>query len=99
MQLQNTENWHKIQKKGCLIVFNTKKLFSLQKYKIPTDTRYNRDKAAKSVRKNSFFLRTVKGPKRKILDEEYPLSYLIQLSKGKHCYHNTGKAAGIAEPA
>ena len=65
MHLQNTENWHRIQKKGCLIVFNTKKLFSLQKYKIPTDTRYNGDKAAKSVRKNPFFLRTVKGPKRK----------------------------------
>ena len=26
------------------------------------------------------------------------MSYLIQLPKGKHCYHNTGKAAGIAEP-
>ena len=22
----------------------------------------------------------------------------MQLPKGKHCYHNTGKAAGIAEP-
>ena len=33
-----------------------------------------------------------------MLDEEYNLIYLIQLPKGKHCYHNTGKAAGIAEP-
>ena len=52
-------------KKGCFIVFNTKKLFTFPGYKIPTDSRYNRDKAAKSVKKNSFFFRIVKGPKRK----------------------------------
>ena len=38
-------------KVGCLVVFNTKKLFTVPKYKIPTDTRYNRDKAAKLVKK------------------------------------------------
>ena len=38
-------------KKGCLVVFNTKKLFTFPKYKIPADTRYNRDKVAKSVKK------------------------------------------------
>ena len=38
-----------------------------------------------------------KDQREKVLDEEYNLSYLIQLPKGKHCYHNTGKAAGIAE--
>ena len=32
------------------------------------------------------------------MDEKYQLDYLIQLLKGKHFYHNTGKAAGIAEP-
>ena len=37
-------------KKGCLVVFNTKKPFTFPKYKIPTDTRYNRDRAAKSVK-------------------------------------------------
>ena len=51
-------------KKGCLVVFNTKKLSRIPKCKIPADTRYNRDKAAKFVKKNYFFLRTVKGPKK-----------------------------------
>ena len=51
IHLQNTENWYRIQKKRCFVVFNTKKLFTFLKYKIPTDTRYNRDKAAKSVKK------------------------------------------------
>ena len=32
------------------------------------------------------------------MGEEYHLSYLVQLLKGKKSYHNTGKAAGIAEP-
>ena len=56
----------------------------IPKYKIPKDTRYNRDKAAKSV----------KGPNKKVLDEEDNLSYLIQLPKGKQCYHNTCKLQG-----
>ena len=51
IHLQNTENWYRIQKKRCFVVFDTKKLFTFLKYKIPTDTRYNRDKAAKSVKK------------------------------------------------
>ena len=40
----------------------------------------------------------MKSQREKVLDEEYHLSYLIQFPKGKHCYHNTGKMAGIAEP-
>ena len=86
------------KKKGCLVVFNTKKLFTFPKYKIPTGTRYNRYKAAKSVKKYLSSLEQSKGQREKVLDEEYHLSYHIQLPKGKHCYHNTGKAAGIAEP-
>ena len=54
IHLQNTGNWYRIQKRRYLVVLNTKKLFSFPKYKIPTDTRYNRDKAAKSVK--HFFL-------------------------------------------
>ena len=54
IHLQNTRNWYRIQKRRYLVVLNTKKLFSFPKYKIPTDTRYNRDKAAKSVK--HFFL-------------------------------------------
>ena len=98
IHLQNTENWYRIEKKGCLLVFNTKKLFTFPEYKIPTDTRCNRDKAAKSVKKILPSLEQSKGKKEKVLDEEYHLSWLIQLPKGKHCCHNTGKAAGIAEP-
>ena len=86
------------KKKGCLVAFNTKKLFTYQRYKIPADTRYNRDKAAKSVKKFLSVLEQSKGQREKVLDEEYSLSYHIQLPKDKHCYHNTGKAAGIAEP-
>ena len=81
-----------------MVVFNTKKLFTFPKYKIPTDTRYIRDKAAQSVKKFLSSLEQSKSQREKVLDEEYHLSYLIQLPKGKHCYHNTGKAAGIAEP-
>ena len=84
-------------KKGCLVVFNTKKLSRIPKYKIPADTRYNRDKAAKLVKK--FLLpQNSQRTKEQVLDEEYNLSYLIQLPKGKHCYHNTRKASEIAEP-
>ena len=54
IHLQNTGNWYRIQKRRYLAVLNTKKLFSFPKYKIATDTRYNRDKAAKSVK--HFFL-------------------------------------------
>ena len=82
---------------GCLVVFNTKKQFTFPKYKVPTDTKYNRDKAAKSVKKFLTSSEQSKDQREKVLDEEYNLSYLIQLPKGKHCYHNTGKAAGIAE--
>ena len=62
------------KKKGCLLVFNTKKLFTFTKYKIPTDTRYNRDKAAKSVKKFLSSLEQSKGKKEKVLDEDYHLS-------------------------
>ena len=65
IHLQNTQNWYRIQEKGYLVVFNTKKLFTFPKYKIPTDTRYNKNKAAKSVKKNCLFIRTVKRAKRK----------------------------------
>ena len=85
------------EKKACLVVFNTNKLFRSPKYKMPTDTRYNRDKAPKPVKKFLSSLEQSKNQREKVLDEEYHLSYLIQLPKGKHCYHNTGKAAGIAE--
>ena len=95
--LQNTENGYKIKKKGCLVVFNTKKLFTFPTYKIPIDTRYNKDKAAKSIKKFLYSLEQSKGQRKKVLDEENHLSYLIQLSKDKHCYHDIGKAAGIAE--
>ena len=95
--LQNTENWYRIQKKGCLVAFNTKKLFTFPKYKIRRDTRYNRDKAAKSVKKILSSLEQPKGQREKVLDEEYHLSCLIQFPKSKHCYNNTGKAAMIAE--
>ena len=98
IHLQNTKNWYRIQKKRCLVVFNTKKLFTFTKYMIPTGTRYNRDKAAKSVKRFLSSLEQSKGQREKVLDEKYNLSYLIQLPKGKHCYPNTGKAAGIAEP-
>ena len=96
IHLQNTEKWYRIQKNGCLVVFNTMKLFTFPKYKIPTDTRYNRDKIAKSVKTFLSSLEQSKDQREKVLDEEYNLSYLIQLPKGKHCYHNTGKAPGIA---
>ena len=99
IHLQNTENLYRI-KKRCLIVFNTKKLFILPKYEILTCTGYNRDKACCLISKtNSFFQRKSKreGQRENVLDEEYHLSYLIQLPKGKHCYHNTGKATAIAK--
>ena len=54
IHLQNTEKWYRIQEKGCSVVFNTMKLFTFPKYKIPTDTRYNRDKIAKQSK--HFFL-------------------------------------------
>ena len=73
-------------------------MFPFPKYKIPIDTRHNRDEAAKSVKKFLSSLEQSRDQREKVLDEEYNLSYLIQLPKGKHCYHNTGKAAGIAEP-
>ena len=60
------------KKKGCLLVFNTKKLFTFPKYKIPA--RYNRGKAAKSVKKFLSSLEQSKGKKEKVLDEEYHLS-------------------------
>ena len=85
-------------KKGCLVVFNTKKLSRIPKYKIPADTRYNRDKAAKFVKKIISSLEQSKDQRKKVLHEEYNSSHLIQLLKDKHCYRNTGKAAGIAEP-
>ena len=51
IHLQSTKNWYRIQKKkGYLVVFNTTKLFTFPNYKILTDTRCNRDKAAKSVK-------------------------------------------------
>ena len=62
-------------RKGCL------KLCTFPKYKIPTDTRYNRDKAAKSVKKFLSSLEQSKDLREKVLDEEYNLSYLIQLPK------------------
>ena len=98
IHLQNTEKSYRIQKKGCLVVFNTMKLFTFPKYKILTDTRYNRDKIAKSVKAFLSSLEQSKDQREKVLDEEYNLNYLIQLLKGKHCYHNTGKAVGISEP-
>ena len=61
MHLPNTESWYRIQKKGCLIVFDTMKLFTFPKYKILTDTRYNRDKAAISVKKILSSLEQSKG--------------------------------------
>ena len=73
------------------------KLFTFPKYKIPTVTRYNRDKLAKSVKTFLSSLELSKDQREKVLDEEYNLSYLIQLPEGKHCFHNTGKAAGISE--
>ena len=73
----------------------SKKLFTFPKYKIPT--RQNRDKAAKSVKEFLSSLEQSKGKKEKVLDEEYHLSQLIQLPKGKHCYHNTVKIAGMVE--
>ena len=50
----------------------SKKLFTFPKYKIPT--RYNRDKAAKSVKEFLSSLEQSKGKKEKVLDEEYHLS-------------------------
>ena len=102
INLQNTENWSRIQKTGCLVVFSTKRLFTFPKYKIPTDTRYNRDKAAKLV-KNFFLPQSSQSTKEK-RDEECNLSYFNQLPKGKHgkvekaagkLQVTTGKAAGI----
>ena len=99
IHLQSTKNWYRIQKKkGYLVVFNTTKLFTFPNYKILTDTRCNRDKAAKSVKTFLTSFEQSKDQREKVLDEECNLSYPIQLPKGKHCYHNTGKAAGIAEP-
>ena len=69
IHLQNTQNWYRIQEKEYLVVFNTKKLFTFPKYKIPTDTRYNKDKAAKSVKKIVFSLEQSKGQREKVLDE------------------------------
>ena len=78
-------------------MYNTKNLFTSLEYKIPQDTIYNRDKVAKSVKKILSSLEQSKGQKEKVLDEDYHLSYLIQLPKGKCCYRSKGKAAEIAE--
>ena len=56
------------------------------------------DKAAKSLKNFLPSLEQLQGQREKVPDEEYKWSYHIQLPKGKHCYHNTGKAAGIAKP-
>ena len=56
------------------------------------------DKAAKSLKNFLPSLEQLQGQREKVPDEEYNWSYHIQLPKGKHCYHNTGKAAGIAKP-
>ena len=92
------KNGRSYKKGGCLLVCNTKNLFISLEYKTPQDTIYNRDKVAKSVKKILSSLEQSKGQKEKVLDEDYHLSYLIQLPKGKCCYHNKGKAAEIAEP-
>ena len=84
------------KKKGCPVVFSTKKILSFPEFKIPSNTRNNKDKASKFIKT---FLNDLKEAKdKKTTMKQCKSEYIVTFPKTKHLYHHTGIAAGVTEP-
>ena len=84
------------KKKGCPVIFSTRKILSFPEFKIPNNTRNNKDKASKLIKT---FLKDVKEAKdKKTTVKQCKFEYIVTFPKAKHLYHHTGIAAGVTEP-
>ena len=84
------------KKKGCPIIFSPKKILSFSEFKIPSNTRNNKDKTSKLIKT---FLNDLKEAKdKKATMKQCKFKYIVTFSKTKHLYHHTGIAAGVTEP-
>ena len=84
------------KKKGCPVIFNTKKILSFPEFKIPGNTRNNNDKASKLIKT---FLNDLKEAKdKKTIMKKCKFEYIFTFPKTKHLYHHAGIDAGVTEP-
>ena len=84
------------KKKGCPVIFSTKKILSFPEFKIPNNTSNNKDKASKLIKT---FLNDLKEAKdKKATMKQCKFEYIVTFPKAKHLYHHTGIAAGVTEP-
>ena len=84
------------KKKGCPVIFSTKKILSFPEFKIPNNTRDKKDKASKLIKT---FLNDLKEAKdKKATVKQCKFEYIVTFPKAKHLYHHTGIAAGVTEP-
>ena len=84
------------KKKGCPEIFSSEKILSFSEFKIPSNTRNNKDKASKLIKT---FLNDLKEAKdKKTTMKQCKFEYIVTFPKTKHLYHHTGIAAGVTEP-
>ena len=84
------------KKKGCPVIFSTKNILSFPEFKIPSNTRNNKDKASKLIKTSLNDLKEAKDKKTTM--KQCKFEYIVTFPKTKHLYHHTEIAAGVTEP-